>query len=192
MGRGGPSRSTPGRAPGLHPHPVGTEEHGERGTKGDTTTRGWAGRQRACKARVTQNGTGRAPPAPGSCGAARAQLLLWIRGVARSGDCPCSGHSGCTAGRQHQQLPFALSPGPGAPRAPHGAARENQSSPEPRPARALRSHPEERGHRSRAGTEGTSRRRLSTAPARESSRTLALLSSFCAPEISSSPGQLHM
>lgn len=74
----------------------------------------------------------------------------------------------------------------------HGTAIACQSTTDPPTARALCSLPEERGHRSMAGTAGTSRRRLSTAPARESSCTLPLLSSFCVPEISSSPGQLHM
>lgn len=43
-----------------------------------------------------------------------------------------------------------------------------------------------------AGMVVTSIRRLCKAPARESSCTLPLLRSFCVPEISSSPGQLHM
>lgn len=172
----------PGKAPKASRHRGARRVREKRGTKPSGYGQGDTDR-RVCKPRFTQHGTGHPPPCSSW------QALLWSTGW--SWGCSCSGHDGCTPGRQQQHLPSPLQPrstaGPARPC--HRVPEHHRPSPCPR---ALRSHPEERGHGSTAGMAGTSRRRLSTAPARESSCTLPLLSSFCVPEISSSPGQIHM
>lgn len=121
---GGASRATPGRAPGMHPNPAGTEEH--RGRKGEQIHPGMG--------RDSVTGECANPDLPSTAlGILHLcsfwQPLLWSS-TGWSWGCSCSGHHGCTPGRQH-----SISHPHCSPRGSAGAATVCQSTTDPPSAR---------------------------------------------------------